>query len=202
MNYQIDWYEQWNTKEPLTIHLKDFVPGTKETFLMEPGPGFGDLSHPTTRLTLRMMAPHVPRKAVIDVGSGSGVLSLAAAKLGARQVYGIDIEQEAVAHATKNATLNGMQERIHFFLPSEAAFSFPKNTDLLVVMNMIYTEQEAAWASLPQLHQRPLTCITSGILKDHINIYLELCKKKGWQLIDGLEEDSWCALHFQSILNQ
>jgi ribosomal protein L11 methyltransferase len=84
---------------------------------IEPGMAFGTGTHPTTRLSLRALEKaftsgfHLPRK-VLDVGTGSGILSIAAVKLGARHVVGIDIDQRAIDNARRNIRLNGLRGRI------------------------------------------------------------------------------------------
>jgi ribosomal protein L11 methyltransferase len=84
---------------------------------IDPGMAFGTGTHPTTRLCLRALekafadASYVPR-AVLDVGIGSGILSIAAAKLGARRVVGIDVDQRAIDNARRNIRMNRMGRRI------------------------------------------------------------------------------------------
>ena len=149
----IDWNKQWELHAPnfkdgfAHVQLKENL-----SFKMKPGPGFGDLSHPTTRLMLKML-PEKIEGTVIDVGCGSGVLSLAAKLLGADRVFGIDIDQEAIDHAKQNAQLN----HLHCF--------FGKNlphipTHPLILMNMISSEQKIAWNALPKFESYRL--IVSG----------------------------------------
>jgi len=199
---QIDWRSQWGMlaeEETLSIDLREYcVPKNgelKNTFSMFPGVGFGDLSHPTTRQVLQMMAPFVEGKFVVDLGCGSGILSLAAAKLGARGVCGIDIDSAAIAHAKANARLNALDEVITFQLP-HAPLLLPEKTPLLLAMNMVYNEQEAAWNSQPLLHSLPLICMTAGVLKSQRDLYLEQCSLRGWQLVDTLCDGKWCAFQF------
>ncbi|MBA3602197.1 MAG: 50S ribosomal protein L11 methyltransferase [Parachlamydiaceae bacterium] len=196
---QIDWHDQWGSENSsLFIDLKEYSPNNENGFLMAPGPGFGDLSHPTTRLALKMMAPLVRGKYVIDLGCGSGVLSLAAIKLGAEGVCGIDIDADALKHAKENALLNELENKISFHLPGEV-LAIPANVPVLLVMNMIYKEQEQAWNSLPEVHALKMDCITSGVLKQHQKLYLSLCEKRSWQLVDSRIEDKWCGFHFKVI---
>lgn len=193
---QIDWQAQWGSENSsITIDLKEYCNGLENKFLMHPGPGFGDLSHPTTQLVLRMMAPLTEGKFVIDLGCGSGVLSLAAIKLGAIGACGIDIDPEALSHAKKNALLNGIEEKIAFQLPTEPLFT-PPDVPVLLVMNMIYTEQEQAWNALPQLHALKMDCITSGILRKQQKIYLAQCQRWGWREVKHSFEEKWCGFHF------
>jgi ribosomal protein L11 methyltransferase len=77
--------------------------------LLDPGQAFGTGSHPTTKLCLQWLDEHLaPGSAVLDYGCGSGILAIAAAKLGAARVLGIDIDARAVVTAQDNAARNGV----------------------------------------------------------------------------------------------
>jgi ribosomal protein L11 methyltransferase len=177
----IDWNEQWalhapNFKKGLAhVHLKDYG-GPDKTYYMKPGPGFGDLSHPTTQLMLHLMPSPITGQ-VIDVGCGSGVLSLAAKLRGAEEVYGIDCDEEALCHAKENAKLN--QLHCTFGKCLEKKFDHP-----LILMNMISSEQKCAWSALPPLQS--YTLILSGIPIEearpfaHYGTILEKREWKGW----------------------
>ncbi|PON14923.1 hypothetical protein C2W62_26525 [Candidatus Entotheonella serta] len=93
------------------------VPDTMMSLTLEPGMAFGTGTHPTTRLALTLLARYVPHMSpgrLLDVGCGSGILSLGALLLGVPNAMGVDIEAEAVAVARQNAALNGLQDRIEF----------------------------------------------------------------------------------------
>ena len=86
---------------------------------LDPGLAFGTGEHPTTRLCLRWLAEHLPPGAsVLDYGCGSGVLAIAAAKLGAKSVIGVDVDPAAIAASRANAEANGVQAR--FVLPEDS----------------------------------------------------------------------------------
>jgi ribosomal protein L11 methyltransferase len=77
---------------------------------LDPGVAFGTGTHPTTRLCLRWLDAHLPPGAsVLDYGCGSGILAIAAAKLGASQVNGTDIDPQALEAARANSSANGVQ---------------------------------------------------------------------------------------------
>ncbi|WP_018076874.1 50S ribosomal protein L11 methyltransferase [Thiobacillus denitrificans] len=85
---------------------------------LDPGLAFGTGSHPTTRLCLRWLDECLQGgETLLDYGCGSGILAIAAARLGALRVDGVDIDPQAVTAACDNATLNGVTA--HFCLPGE-----------------------------------------------------------------------------------
>lgn len=201
---EIDWEAQWAAhgnyqNGVLTIDLKEYARqcsfGHSPSLLkLIPGPGFGDLSHPTTRLVLKLMPTSIVNQDVIDVGCGSGILSIAAVAMGARSVFGIDIDEQALIHSRKNSVANGMQNKIEFLSPGQAKKSFTKS---VVLMNMIQSEQLVAWESVASTSTYVSEIVTSGILKQGRSDYLQLCKKWGWQLIEEAEEEDWLGFVFK-----
>ena len=100
------------------------------TVTLDPGLAFGTGTHPSTALCLECLDRHPPRgERVIDYGCGSGVLALAAAKLGAREVHCFDIDPQALTATGENALANGVDVlvRVH-----EHARTLPAGVDLLL----------------------------------------------------------------------
>jgi len=199
----MDWGVQWSTHCPdyrdymLHIDLAKYTHVDKSFPILnlKAGPGFGDLSHPTTRLTLAMMADRVKDKIVLDIGSGSGILSLAAILLGAKCAIGVDIDDEAIEHSKENAILNKLEDHVLFVKPHK--LKLDPSQSYIIVFNMIRTQQSEAWTSMPVLSTIAGTCITSGILVDERDIYLKECEKRGWQLISEQEQNDWLAFEFE-----
>ncbi len=80
---------------------------------LDPGPAFGTGAHPTTRLCLRAVERHlVPGASVIDLGTGTGILAIAAAKLGAAAVLAVDTHAESVRVARENAAANSVAQTV------------------------------------------------------------------------------------------
>lgn len=122
-----DWANAWKEHYHVThigSHLvirpswREYTPRDDEVVLeLDPGMAFGTGLHPTTRMCLEQIEQHIqPGMRVLDVGTGSGILALAAARLGARSVYCIDNSSVAVESATANAAANGLSERIRVVL--------------------------------------------------------------------------------------
>jgi ribosomal protein L11 methyltransferase len=113
-----DWSERWRDfHRPVTIagrvHVRPpWAPAATGAGLIDlvidPGQAFGTGAHATTRLCLELLLGLEPAGPLLDVGCGSGVLAIAAAKLGFAPVTGIDHERESVAATTANAAANGV----------------------------------------------------------------------------------------------
>lgn len=188
------WTSQWELFSPNfkdgKAHIDLSPYNCDKTLQLIPGPGFGDFSHPTTRLTLKLMAPHIRNHHVIDIGCGSGILSLAATALGAKSVYGYDIDPDAISHAEQNGRLNHYPITFALMPPPK----IPSNSILL--MNMISSEQAQAWETfLPSL-TTPARLFTSGVLDKEP--YLLWARKNNWSLVRSLKEESWWAFEFSA----
>jgi ribosomal protein L11 methyltransferase len=192
-NTAVDWDDQWSQfaqdfkDGKAHIDLSPF--GCNQTLLLNPGPGFGDLSHPTTYLMLEMMQNHVKGHTIIDIGTGSGILSLAASMMGAEHAYGIDIDKPAIKHAKENKKLNNLKN-VSFSL------SLPKklgNKNVLL-MNMILPEQKELEPD--QLNVHAQLWIVSGILKTQKTQYLKLARSWGWKMVEEYNRSDWMGWIF------
>lgn len=196
----INWQEQWE------LHGHHFHDGYIHVDLgihgklkLQPGAGFGDLSHPTTRLMIKMIRNNRKRKYAFDIGCGSGILSLATAAMGTEIVYGIDISSEAIDHSRQNACINELEERCHFFLTTEIveeSFLSKIVEPVYIFMNMIRTEQFFAYSSSPFLHKLSGELLTSGIQIEERALYLDEMKKWGWKNAQEWEEEGWLGFRF------
>jgi len=185
------WYNQWELFAPNFREGKAHIELPSCVLQLAPGPGFGDFSHPTTRLILKMMEERCKNRTVLDIGCGSGILSLAAAGFGALKVVGIDIDPEAVAHAQTNLRLNPLCANVSFQNCLDSDFC-PD----LICMNMIPAEQQEAWKSLPQLHVLEAVILTSGVLEDSACSYLAWAKSQGWSATSHFVEEGWMSFIF------
>ncbi len=191
----VNWTEQWELFCPYfkngacKIPLKEFCKESSEEILLSPGGGFGDLSHPTTHLMMELIGLFCKNKIVVDLGCGSGILSLAALKLGAKKAYSLDIEEEALLHTKENAALNHLQKKISTGKTLRKGIS----SDVLF-LNMTFFEQKEAIASLPC---HPPLWITSGILKEQKDSYLEFTDSLDLKLQSTYLKDGWMAFVFQ-----
>lgn len=199
----IDWQTQWATyghnfqEGYVNIDLTE-LGRSGPPLRLQPGSGFGDLSHPTTRLMLKMLTQYLHSQIVVDIGCGSGVLTLAAVAMGAPMAYGIDIDSQAIEHSYQNAILNQLESRCIFCKPSDLIWH-QQSQPVLILMNMIQTEQLIAWPSLTSLHDQSAEMLTSGIRVGERLHYLEHMKTWGWSLKNEQEEMGWLVFHFVQV---
>lgn len=187
----VDWHEQWAQfaegfhEGKAHISLSRF--GTNHTLYLLPGPGFGDLSHPTTHLMLEMMTGSLHHQTALDIGCGSGILSLAALFMGAPFAYGIDIDESALLHAQQNALLNQLESRAHF------ARTLPKQAHGIVLFNMILLEQKTVLQEIPHLPHLAQTWICSGILDKQRNEALSFYRSLKLELVEEKKRGEWLS---------
>lgn len=203
---EIDWEGQWSAQQNyykgyLHVDLNHYtdqlaINAWPSILKLLPGPGFGDHSHSTTRLVLKLMPPFVSKNNVLDVGCGSGILSLAAVAMRAKTVRGIDIDQSAIEHSLNNSECNGMQHAVSFLMTEEL---IAIENDTVVLMNMIQSEQAIAWESLGDLKKHVSIIISSGILAEARSVYLKQSDEWGWQLMHEAEEDGWLGFVFNTL---
>src|SRR5574340_368976 len=156
--------------------------------VLDPGLAFGTGSHPTTRLCLRWLDEHLQGgETLLDYGCGSGILAIAAAKLGAARVDGVDIDAQAVTASRDNAELNGVTAR--FCLPGELA---PGQYD--VVVANILTNPLKGMAPLLAGRVRPRgQLVLSGILAEQAEDVMKVYRD--WFVFDSPEiDEGWVRL--------
>ena len=188
-SFAIDWESQW------AQHGANYRDGYVHfgSLKLKPGPGFGDLSHPTTHLVLNLMANRLEGKNILDIGCGSGILSLAAA-MQAKSVWGIDIDPNAIEHSRENALLN--HQKSSFGTAADFIAAKPQ-APITILLNMIESEQKEAWDSLKPIHHLVSEAFVSGILKQDRSRYIALTASWGWILKEEREQEGWLGFHFQ-----
>jgi len=157
---------------------------------LDPGLAFGTGSHPTTALCLEWLDAHAPLpEKVLDVGCGSGILSIAACKLGAQQVFATDIDPQAIQATTENARKNNCLDKITASMPeylSETAFT-------LIVANILANPLIDMAEYLARLLVPGAKIVLSGILKHQANSVVD--RYKQWFMLDPItEKEDWVRI--------
>ncbi len=173
---------------------EEYVPKPGEKVMeIDPQMAFGTGSHASTTLAMNLMEKYNPEgKTVLDVGVGSGILSIGAAMLGASQVEAIDIDATAVSTAQANVVLNQVQKVVNVF-QGDFRDSIPRQWDW-VVSNLTFELIINLAEVLSETKTRPYLWISSGILVEKKQSVLEVLEKEGYEILEVMEEGEWCAI--------
>lgn len=205
-----DWANAWKDYFHVT-HIgqrlvirpswREYAPKGEEVVLeLDPGMAFGTGLHPTTRLCLEQVEQRTqPGMRVIDVGTGSGILALAAAKLGANSVYCIDNSSVAVESATANAALNGLSDKITVVLGilDEAEATRMAGQFDIVLVNILAHIIGGMAPQLAQIVAPGGLVIASGIIEARRPDAEPPLLAAGLKLIDQAAIDDWLVLIFR-----
>ena len=174
---------------------------------IDPGMAFGTGTHPTTQLCLELMEKefaNLSPSSIIDVGCGSGILSIAAIKLGAQAALGVDIDAGSIKNSRENANANGVGEEFILGVGSvdeirASRFAFAKAP--LVVANILAPVIVRLFENgLADLIDRQGTIILSGILQEQEGRVLEAGQAQGLQLKERRQMGDWVALAMSPAL--
>ncbi len=199
----IDWSERWrdavraHVVGPLTVAPPWLAAASDPawTVVIDPGMAFGTGEHPTTRGAIRL-ASRVVRggDSVADLGAGSGVLAIAAAKLGAARVAAIELDADAIGNAEANIARNGVADRVHV-IDGDAALLLPLLAPVRVVLaNIISSTIVDLLPAIGAALTSDGRAILSGILVEERPGMVARLTGGGWRVADEELEDAWWSV--------
>ena len=205
---QVDWSEAWKKNYrpiPVGRHLLiapswvEPEPEGRVVIRIDPGMAFGTGTHPTTKLSLEFLeAEVVSQPSMFDIGCGSGILAIAAIKLGVQGALGVDLDRDAISAAHTNAELNEVTQQLSIIQGSvsEVLAQEPGSTTApLVVANIIAPVLlKLLDQGLTDLVAPQGRLILSGILQEQAQTVLDSTGQLGLQLVQTKEEGDWVAL--------
>ncbi len=168
-----------------------------ESLLIEPGLGFGDGQHPTTQACATQMtarADVIADARVLDIGTGTGILAIMAALLGASHVQGTDIDSVAREAARENALRNGLSDKISVseVIPEDAEYE-------VVVANLYFGLLPSVMPAMRRVTRPGAHCLISGFTSDGVQTMVETMKKHDFTLETTVEVSGWVCLDFLRI---
>lgn len=166
------------------------IAADERTLLVEPGAAFGDGRHPTTQMCIQALAAFAPRSAfrMLDVGSGTGILAIAAAKLGGTAI-GIDNDVDTLPVAVENGRRNGVTDRVHF------ASTWPTGDFEVVVANILRGILSALAEPIVERLAVGGTLVLSGLVSTDVpEIIARYSPLLGGKRPDIFERAAWRAL--------
>ena len=197
-----DWQSGWKQYyKPIHVNnlvvvplWEDYQAQANETIMkIDPGMAFGTGAHETTRLCLKALTNlDLAGKTLLDVGCGSGILSIGGVLLGAESAFGCDIDQLAVEVAKRNAELNGLSDRTAYAagdLLSVVEEQYP-----IVVANIVADVILMLLKDLKTVLLPGGTFIASGIIDDRKGELIDAIQAQGFTIETIEEERGWVAI--------
>jgi ribosomal protein L11 methyltransferase len=198
-----DWSQTWRqffrpeqvTRQLMILPAWELIPPSQGGHLIrvDPGPAFGTGQHPTTRMCLEAMEKvGKPQPwSMADVGTGSGILSIYAAKLGAAEIIGFDIDADAIRWAERNIDLNGLSGRISLTLqPIQRV----ERSFFLVVANLTLGTILELFPHLSRLTEPGGYLVLSGLLRDQASRASAQLDKHGLREENVFHRDEWTCV--------
>lgn len=202
---EIDWAHAWKEHykpfrlgqrfwiQPSWLAAEDKRPDDI-TITLDPGMAFGTGLHPTTQMCFELLTERLqPDQSVLDIGTGSGILAIAAAKLGANPISAIDNDETAVEAAAANAILNGVGEQIEI-VSGTLGIVKAQEWDIVVVnilatviMPMLTDEQLLSFARPQGLF------IFSGIVSTQADEFINTVITMGGEIVEQTTQEDWVA---------
>jgi ribosomal protein L11 methyltransferase len=196
----VDWTEAWKDRvgahelAGLTV-APPWLAGRYDparTIVIDPGMAFGTGEHPTTRGVVRLMQGLIrPGAVVADLGAGSAVLAIAAARLGAARVAAVEMDEEAIGNAEENVERNGVADRVAV-LHGDAALFLPLLAPVDVVLaNIISSVLVQLLPAIADALAPGGRAILSGILQEERESMLAVLEATGWRVLREDREEIW-----------
>ncbi len=165
---------------------------------MDPGMAFGTGTHETTQMCSIFLDKYMKNDSeVLDIGCGTGILSIIASKLGAKKVKAIDIDEVAVKVARENIEINGESSKIEAFQGILSDLNAEDQKFDIIVANIIANVIIDLSSHIPYYLKKNSLFITSGIIKERKQDVMDACSKSGMSCIDTLEMGEWVAMVFK-----
>ena len=199
-----DWANNWKKYfKPLPVGEKLLIcpswetadnPDGRKLLSIDPGMAFGTGGHDTTRLVLETLERHITDGCdFLDIGCGSGILSIAACLLGAGSALGVDIDALAVRTAKENGELNGLTEPKYTILKGDLAKDVSGKYPVIAA-NIVADAIIALSPAVPALLADGGVYITSGIIDTREQDVLAALEKCGFTVVERHEHGGWLCL--------
>jgi len=200
----IDWSVHWRDgittrrfgRVIVTPSWLPVLAGPGEVVLtLDPESAFGNGEHGSTRAALTLLERHLhPGDRVLDLGSGSGILAIGAALLGAKSAVGIEIDEEAGPIADANAVRNDVADRVTFLVGDAAALAPIVAPAELVCSNILRTVNTVLLFTIHASLVPGGTAIFSGMEELEAPLFRPVLEASGFAPFDEVRDDGWWAV--------
>lgn len=206
-----DWLEKWKEfYKPFNVGQKLLVkpewekienPENRVVFNINPGHVFGTGMHQTTQLCMLQLEKYVNDKSkVLDMGCGSGILSIVSLLLGAESAFAVDIDENAIKTAYENAALNGIGKDKYYVTSGNVINDKQLQDEIgyekydIVVANIIADVIIAISPLVPKQLTKNGVFISSGIIKDRVEDVYCAFEQNGLEVLDTSVKDEWVSI--------
>ena len=205
-----EWHESWKkhfsileigkTLAIVPSWLKSKKVNRKIVIELDPGMAFGTGHHPTTRMCLEMLETLVkPCHSVLDLGCGSGILSIASAKMGSEKVIGIDNDETAIKVARENIKINGIGDSVSISNGSVPNKNIDKYSNDIVVANISSKVILDLSKEITEYLKPKGYLLISGFLDINESEIIDVFKKLNLNVVSKLGTADWVALCLRNV---
>ncbi len=197
-----NWNEEWEkTIQPIYVSEKFVITPSwhsvedkdNTVIIIDPKMTFGTGYHETTRLMIRLMEQYLSAKTtVLDVGTGTGILAIVAAKLGATHTIGIDIDEWSLENGIENAQRNNVQDKIEIRIGSMEVVQ-ENNFDIILANIIRNTILELIDLMLAKLSHNG-KILFSGLLTSDREVIEQALHKRNFKVISVIQENDWIGM--------
>jgi ribosomal protein L11 methyltransferase len=199
---ETNWNAQWEqTIQPIEVGERLVVKPSwcdypnaagKVIIQIDPKMSFGTGYHETTRLTLRLLEKYIGGiNSMLDVGTGTGILAIAAVKLGAASAWGIDIDEWSIDNANENIAANDVADKVTI---SDTPAESINRTFRLITANLTLNTNSELLPTFKKLLRDGGTILFSGLLVHDRERMLDRLKEEGLTILEELTENEWIAI--------
>lgn len=201
--HESDWKDVWKKYyKPKKIGEKIVVKPTWEEYIekegdivleLDPGMAFGTGTHETTTMCVRALEKYMEQgDTVLDIGCGSGILSIAAAKLGAKKAIGVDLDEMAIEVSNENVALNLVGEKVD--IRHGNLLEVVDEKAEIVVANIVAEIIKIVAPDVKKSLKKDGVFIASGIILDKIEFVKVALKNEGFEIVEEVIMGEWACI--------
>lgn len=200
-----DWSKKWKEKWDITrvtdkiVIVPDWLEYSEKpnevVIRLEPGCAFGTGTHQTTQLCLKAIEKYMPVGAKFaDIGMGSGILSIAAKKIGASYVCGCDNDETVIGVAKENAVKNGVKCTFELSTADKITDKFD-----FVCANILHHVLAEIMSDLKNIMKTGAIMSLSGILDEKKSVVLDAIKRENLEILEEIHQDQWTSFVVRKV---
>ena len=197
----VDWSIKWREgivtrvfgRLVLTPSWLPASPGDDQVVVtLDPESAFGSGEHGSTRAALALLERHIaPGQRMLDFGSGSGILAIAAAKLGATSAIGIEVDDEAFPIAEANANRNGVADRVTFLVGDAGELGVLAGPAELICSNILRSVNTLLLPSIERALMPHGVAIFSGMEDAEEELFRPVLERHGFAVVESIHDAGW-----------